>query len=83
MLKRQLELESPNPTAVDAFSFKQLIREGAEKQLLSSPAQWFVYREQRNITSHTYDAKKAESVFLTALQFLPDAQQLLSALTKR
>lgn len=83
MLKRQLESEAPNPAEIDTFSFKQLIREGAEKQLLTHPEQWFAYREQHNITSHTYDQKKAQSVYETAQQFLPDAQQLLAKLSER
>jgi len=83
MLKRQLEAESPNPSSVDALSFRDLIREGAERHIIQNVESWFEYREQRNITSHTYDRKKAESVYKTALLFLDDARKLLQALKDR
>ncbi|MEA2004569.1 MAG: HI0074 family nucleotidyltransferase substrate-binding subunit, partial [archaeon] len=51
MLKRQLEEGSPHPSAVDALSFRDLLREGAEKGMIRGVEDWFVYREQRNITS--------------------------------
>lgn len=83
MLKRQLEEESPHPSAVDALSFRDLLREGAEKGMIRCVEDWFVYREQRNITAHTYDENKAISVYNTALNFLPDARDLLNELEKR
>lgn len=83
MLKRQLEREAPSPSVIDTFSFQQLVREGAEKGLLTAPEAWFVYREQRNITSHTYDEDKANGVYQTAVQFLPDAEALLANLEAR
>ena len=83
MLKRQLEEESPYPSAVDALSFRDLLREGAEKGMIRCVEDWFIYREQRNITSHTYDENKAISVYNTALNFLPDARDLLNELEKR
>ncbi len=83
MLKRQLEEESPHPSAVDALSFRDLLREGAEKGMIRCVEDWFIYREQRNITAHTYDENKAISVYNTALNFLPDARDLLNELEKR
>ncbi|MGP8336953.1 MAG: nucleotidyltransferase substrate binding protein [Methanosarcinaceae archaeon] len=83
MLKRQLEVESPNPSAVDALSFRDLMREGAEKGMIRYVEDWFIFREQRNITSHTYDENKAVSVYNTALDFLPHARDLLNELEKR
>ena len=83
MLKRQLEEESPHPSAVDALSFRDLLREGAEKGMIRCVEDWFIYREQRNITAHTYDENKAISVYNTALNFLPDARDLLNKLEKR
>jgi nucleotidyltransferase substrate binding protein (TIGR01987 family) len=83
MLKRQLEQESANPSAVDAFSFRDLMREGAEKGMIRDVEAWLTYRGQRNITFHTYDENKAVSVHSTAFDFLPDAQDLLNELEKR
>lgn len=83
MLKRQLEKDAANPAAIDAMSYKELIREGAEKGLIRNPEAWFEYRNQRNITSHTYNEKKAISVHQAAIRFLPDAQNLLNELTAK
>jgi len=83
MLKRQLEKEAPTPSAIDTLSFKELFREAGEKGIISNVEKWMIYRDQRNITSHTYDEEKAESVYETALEFLTDAKALLEALETR
>jgi nucleotidyltransferase substrate binding protein (TIGR01987 family) len=83
MIKRQLEVESAIPSEIDTLSFRSLMREAAEKGMIQSFEPWMVYREQRNITSHTYSQEKAESVFETAKKFLPVAQKLLSNLRER
>jgi len=80
MLKRHLEAVAASPTEVDALSFRALIRAGAEKGIVGDPERWFDYRQQRNITSHTYDEDKARSVYRTALAFAPDAGELLARL---
>ena len=83
MLKRQLEAESANPAEIDGLSFKDLLRQGAERGIVSDVEIWFVYRDQRNITSHIYDEKKAASVYKTACAFLGDAGALLKVLEER
>lgn len=83
MHKRQLESEVPNPAEIDAMSFKDLFREGAVRGLVADPEAWFEYREQRNITSHTYDEKKAAKVYLAALRFFNDADALMARLQER
>ena len=83
MLKRQLEAESANPAEIDGLSFKDLLRQGADRGIVQDVEIWFVYRDQRNITAHVYDEKKAASVYQTACKFLEDAQLLLKALEER
>lgn len=84
MLKRQLELESPTLAEIDTWSFRDLLREAAEKGIIDDDIErWFVYREQRNITSHTYDRKKAVSVQKTAFDFFEDANKFLLKLQQR
>jgi len=83
MLKRKIEQDVPNPAEIDLLSFRELIREGAERGFIREAEEWMVFREQRNITSHTYDRKKAESVYKTALRFYPEAVALLKELQKR
>jgi len=80
MLKRQLELELPNPTEVDGYSYRQLFRIAAERGLVQNVEAWFDYRERRNITSHTYDEEKAVMVFEALPSFSGHAEELLSSL---
>ena len=83
MLKRQLELELPNPTEVDGYSYRQLFRISAERGLVEDVEAWFDYRERRNITSHTYDEEKAAKVFEALPAFARDAGELLAKLKER
>jgi nucleotidyltransferase substrate binding protein (TIGR01987 family) len=83
MLKRRLELDLPNAVEVDAMSFRALIRAGAEQGLIGEVAPWWVYRDKRNITSHTYDARKAAEVAAVLPAFARDVQALLAALQQR
>ena len=83
MLKRQIEQESPTPSEIDRLSFRDLLREGAERGMIADVEKWMDYREQRNITSHTYDDNKAKSVYESALSFYDDAKTLLSELERR
>jgi nucleotidyltransferase substrate binding protein (TIGR01987 family) len=83
MLKRQLEQELPNPAEADGYSYKQLFRVGGERGLIDNVEAWFEYRERRNITSHTYDADKAQKVFEVIPQFAADAKKLFDVLSER
>ncbi|MCX7120511.1 MAG: HI0074 family nucleotidyltransferase substrate-binding subunit [Gammaproteobacteria bacterium] len=76
-LKRQLEKESATPSLIDGMSFQELIREGAEKTYIQDPKKWLVYRHQRNLTSQTYRADYAKSVYQSATEFYDDAHNLL------
>jgi nucleotidyltransferase substrate binding protein (TIGR01987 family) len=69
MLKRHLEMTSPNPEVFDAMSFADLIRTGNEQALLKSDwSAWKLFREMRAKTSHTYD----EDIAQTVVQVIPD-----------
>jgi nucleotidyltransferase substrate binding protein (TIGR01987 family) len=81
MLKRRLEQDMPTPSEVDLLSFRELIREGAERGLVGEVERWMFYRDQRNITAHTYDQGKAAQVHAAALRFIEDARRLLGRLT--
>ncbi len=77
MLKRRLEEDAPTPAEVDSLSFRELIRAGAERGLVSDPESWFEYRDKRNLTAHTYSEATAEVVLAAARRFAPDARALL------
>ena len=80
MLKRRLTAMAASRDEVDQLSYRDLMRLGAEKDLIQDPLRWFDYRQQRNITSHTYDEDRANSVFNSAVSFLDDARLLLERL---
>ncbi|MFZ4761577.1 MAG: HI0074 family nucleotidyltransferase substrate-binding subunit [Alphaproteobacteria bacterium] len=84
MLKRYLEATEASPASIDAMSFQELIRTGAEKGLLQhSWDQWKHYRHFRSVTSHSYNEKKAEEVFEHIPAFLQEAEFLHDQIKKR
>ncbi|WP_058556335.1 nucleotidyltransferase substrate binding protein [Thiohalocapsa sp. ML1] len=83
MLKRRLQLDLPDAQALDALSWRQLIRAGAEQGLVDDVDAWMLYREKRNMTSHTYDAAKAAEVAAVIPQFAVHAHALHARLAAR
>ena len=83
MLKRRLEMDAPSPEAIDAMSYRDMIREGAERGLIDEPVAWFDYRQKRNLTTHTYNEDVAQEVYQSAVAFAAHAQKLLAALEQR
>ncbi|MEQ1880727.1 MAG: HI0074 family nucleotidyltransferase substrate-binding subunit [Burkholderiales bacterium] len=79
-LRRQLEAMSDTPSEVDALGYRDMIRSGIERGLLSAETPWFAYRELRNITAHVYDPAKAARVFDALPALLRDAEVLLANL---
>ncbi len=84
MLKRHLELASPNPAAIDDMDFSGIIREAFGRGLVRSelPA-WNEYRRSRGTTSHAYNEPKAQEVFERVPDFLQEARYLLNRLHER
>jgi nucleotidyltransferase substrate binding protein (TIGR01987 family) len=80
MLKRRLEMDLPSADVVDGMNYRSLMRTGAEYGLIEDVPAWFVYRDKRNITSHTYDAAKAAEVFSVVPGFARDTRALMVAL---
>ena len=84
LLKRQLEAMSPNPSEFDQMSFPDRIRTGAERGLLlNSWDEWRRFRDARNATSHAYNEKKANEVFVRIPAFRDEAAFLLARLAER
>lgn len=84
MLKRYLESISPSPETIDQMPFADLIRLGREQGLVRSEWKaWREFRDIRNITSHTYDLKKALVVVQAIPDFLAEAQHLRDRLHDR
>lgn len=83
MLQRRLELDLPDARSVDAMSFRELMRSGGERGLIRDVDAWMVFRDKRNITSHTYNAAKAADVAAVLPSFAEHAGALLAELQAR
>lgn len=84
MIKRYLEITSEESEEIDHFTFNQLIRTANEKGLLLGNLEnWDEYRKKRNMTSHTYDEKKALEVVSIVDDFIKEADFLLNKLVER
>lgn len=64
MLRRQLEQIAANPAEIREMVFMDMIRTGAEAGLVRQVPSYRVFREMRNMTSHTYDEARAEGGFV-------------------
>lgn len=82
-MKRQLEQMSSAPAVVDEMSFMQVVRASAEAGLLDEVSRFFDYRAARNITSHSYDKRKAERIVAELPRFALDVHALLDRLEAR
>lgn len=83
MLKRHLENVAPDPGAVDQWSFRELMREAAERGLITAVEPWLEFRYLRNLTAHAYDEDKARRVHENASAFVVHAQHLLAQVERR
>lgn len=84
MLRRHLADTEPDAAAIDELSFPDLIRLGSRRGLLLSDwRSWKRFRQQRGITSHTYDSRKAAEVLQGAPALLDEARFLLARLRER
>jgi uncharacterized protein YutE (UPF0331/DUF86 family) len=65
------------------MAYRDLIREAADAGLVIDPESFFLYREIRNITAHTYDEAKAERVLSVLEGFRKDVLVLVKELKRR
>lgn len=83
MIRRQLGEIVANPAELKEINFIDLMRNAKEAGLIKDVPVFRVYREMRNITSHTYNADKAEDIVAVIDSFIVDMRYLLSELEKR
>ena len=84
ILKRYLEMNSPNPAEFDQMVFADMIRSGNEQGLLSRDLNvWKSFREMRGATSHAYDEVIAMKVVGGIPEFLQEAKFLVNQLQAR
>ena len=76
-IQKYLEMILSNSDEVDNYTFNELIRTANEKGLLlSNLEKWAIYRQRRNITSHTYNIEKALQVLEIMQDFIEDSEYL-------
>jgi nucleotidyltransferase substrate binding protein (TIGR01987 family) len=83
MIKRRLERDIPNPTLLDGMNFRELMRLAHEAGLIEGIQAWWVYRDMRNLSSHTYDAQVAAQVYGAVAEFLKSSHYLLAQLERK
>jgi len=77
-IQRYIELNIPNQDDINSFTFNQLIRQANEMGILKNNLEnWIIYRQMRNITSHTYDEEKAEQVLSIMEDFIQEIDFLI------
>ncbi len=81
-IQRWIRLNN-SPEDAEPRTRKELFRLAAKVGLIQNPGQWFLFTEARNLTSHTYNEAKADQVYASALDFLPESQFLCQQLEAR
>ncbi len=83
MIRRQLAEIVANPQELAQLTFADLMRSAADAGLVMDVKRFFLYRDARNQTSHTYDESTADEVAKVTSNFFQDATYLLKQLQKR
>ncbi len=83
MMKRQLGEIVANPSELKEMNFMDLVRLAYEAGLVQNVSSMKLYREMRNLTSHTYDEDKAREILSVTGTFVEDMHFILSELKKR
>ena len=82
-LRRVLEARAADPAEIDRMSFPTIIRTAFEQGLLEEGwPKWQDFRENRNITSHTYDEDLARKVANAIPRFLDEVRDLADKLSR-
>lgn len=69
---------------LDGMTFNEMVRQANKMSLLKSNLEtWTLFREKRNLTSHTYDEKIANDVVKIIPLFCEEAKFLLNKLKER
>ncbi len=83
MIRRQLAEISASPGEVKEMTFMDAIRAAAEAGLVGEAPAFKRYRDARNLTSHTYDRRRAEEIVTVLEPFIADARRLIGELKRR
>lgn len=84
MIKRYLASGAFVFENIDGMTFNEMIRQANKMGILRSNLErWDVYRQKRNLTSHTYDEKIAQDVASIIEDFALEAKYLLEKLKEK
>ena len=83
MIRRYLEQVVSTRDEIRQINFADFVRTAAEAGLIPDVKRFLRYRERRNITSHTYNQKKAEEVVEVLDDFARDVHFVIQELKKR
>jgi len=78
LLRKALKAYTGRPREVDALTYKDLLRQAAKHDLMTTDAveRWFAYRDNRNSTAHDYGIGFAQDTLKLLPKFIADARQL-------
>lgn len=84
MIKRYLSMYAVLSENIDTMTFNTMIRKANKMGLLvSNLEKWDIYRQRRNLTSHTYNEEAANAVVSIIDEFSEDAKFLLNKLQEK
>ena len=84
MIKRYLASGAFVFENIDGMTFNEMIRQANKMGILRSNLErWDIYRQKRNLTSHTYDEKIAQDVASIIEDFALEAKYLLEKLKEK
>lgn len=84
MLKRFYKNTDLTEDEINGMTFNQMIRTANQMGLLKSDLEtWDIYRQKRNMTSHTYDEETAQKVMTIIPAFKEEAEFLLNKLKEK
>jgi len=84
MLKRYFLISAFENENLDGMTFNEMIRTANRMELLRSNLEkWTIYRQKRNLTSHTYDENTAKDLAAVIPDFKDEAEFLLSRLKEK
>lgn len=82
LIKRWLETNLSKDD-YDGISRRELYRHALENKLIENISNWFLYHENRNLTSHTYNHEVALKVYECIPEFIKDVQILIDNLKRK
>lgn len=83
-IRRYIEQNYSNISNYDSNNFRDVIRTALQLNIISkSFDDWIKYRDARNKTSHGYNEKAAEEVYLVSKEFLSEAKFVYGSLKQK